>query len=239
MRKFGFAIATALFLASAPVAAQHVEQVHFARGSTGTTIDGTITGRDYIDYQVGLSAGQSFSVSISDRGGTATAYFNVMEPGEDSVAIYNSSTEGQQFEARTAQSGTYTIRVYQYRASGRRGEAASYRLTISATGRGAAHSSDALVSGTPYHATTNIDCVAEPDQPMTSCQAGVIRRGSSATVHVDTPDGGERTILFRGTEAVSSDSEAGMYAERNGDISIVRIGTVEVYEIPIYFVTGG
>lgn len=239
MSRLSIALAGAMMLATVPVMAQHVEQVHFARGSTGTTIDGTIVGRDYIDYQVGLSAGQMFSVSISDRGGSAVAYFNVMEPGEDVVAIYNSSSDGQQFEARTAQSGNYTIRVYQYRASGRRGESAGYRLTISATGSGAAHSSDALVSGTPYHATTTINCVAEPDKPMSSCNAGVIRRGSSATVHVDTPDGGERTILFRGTEAVSSDSEAGIYVERDGDTSIVRIGTVEVYEIPVFFVTGG
>jgi len=222
---------------AAPVQAQHVEPVHFARGATGTTIDGRIVGRDYIDYQLRLSAGQMLAVSLQDRQGTA--YFNVIEPDAGDVAIYNSSTSGQQVEVRTSQSGVYTIRVYQPRAQGRRGERASYRLTISATGAGASHSSDALVSGTPYHATSMIRCVAEPDKPMSSCNAGVIRRDSSATVHVDTPDGGERTMLFRGGEAVSSDSQAGIYTERRGDTNVVRIGTVEVYEIPDAFIFGG
>ncbi|WP_157090855.1 hypothetical protein [Erythrobacter dokdonensis] len=237
MRKFSLVFGAIALATSMPVIAQHVEQIHFARGATGTTIDGTIVGREYVDYQVGLSAGQMFAVSLQERGGSP--YFNIIEPGAGDVAIYNSSVNGQQFEARTTQGGTYTIRVYQMRAQGRRGERASYRLTVSATGRGASHSSDALVSGTPYHATAMIRCVAEPDRPMANCNAGVVRRGSSATVHIDTPDGGERTILFRGGRAVSSDSEAGIYVERRGDSSVVNIGTVEVYEIPDAFVMGG
>ncbi|OBV10580.1 hypothetical protein [Erythrobacter dokdonensis] len=237
MNKFAAIIACVIALAAAPVAAQRVEQVHFARGASGTTIDASIVGEEYIDYHLTLAAGQMLSVSLQDRGGSA--YFNVIEPGAGNVAIYNSSTSGQTFEARTRMAGTYTIRVYQMRASGRRGERASYRLNISATGSGASHSSDVLVSGTPYHATAMIRCVAEPSKPMSSCRAGVTRRGSSATVHVDTPDGGERTILFRGNKAVSSDSDAGIYVERRGDTSVVKIGTVEVYEIPDAFVQGG
>ncbi|MEQ8411216.1 MAG: hypothetical protein RIC51_06810 [Erythrobacter sp.] len=236
MKRFALILSAFATAVAVPVHAQHVEQVHFARGATGTTIDGTIVGRDYIDYQLRLSAGQMLAVSLQNRQGMA--YFNVIEPGAGDVAIYNSSS-GQQMEVRTSKSGVYTIRVYQFRAQGRRGERASYRLTISATGAGASHSSDALVSGTPYHATAMIRCVAEPNKPMSTCNVGVIRRGSSVTVHVDTPDGGERTILFRGGRAVSSDSEGGIYADRKGDTNIVRIGTVEVYEIPDALIFGG
>lgn len=239
MKKIAFLLSPILLLNAAPVLAQHVEQVHFARGATGTTIDGTIVGRDYIDYHLTLSAGQMLSVALQKRGSGADAYFNVIEPNGGDVAIYNSSTGGNTFEARTRQSGAYTIRVYQLRASGRRGERAHYRLVVSATGHGSAHSSDALVSGTPYHATAMIRCVAEPNRPMTSCNAGVTRRGSSATVHIDTPDGGERTILFRGNRAVSSDAQGGLYAERRGDTNVVRIGTAEVYELPDAFIQGG
>lgn len=237
MKKLAYIITPVLLVAAAPVLAQHVEQVHFARGATGTTVDGSIVGREYIDYRLTLSAGQMLSVSLQERGGSP--YFNVMEPGAGDVAIYNSSVNGQKFEVRARQSGAYTIRVYQMRASGRRGERASYRLVVSATGHGATHSSDALVSGTPYHATAMIRCVAEPDKPMTSCNAGVTRRGSSSTVHIDTPDGGERTILFRGNRAVSSDAQGGLYVERRGDTNVVRIGTAEVYEIPDAFIQGG
>lgn len=237
MKKISGAFAMILMVAAAPVLAQQIEQVHFARGATGTTVDGSIVGRDYIDYKVTLRAGQLLSVTLQERGGAP--YFNVIEPRAGDVAIYNSSINGQTFEARTRSAGAYTIRVYQMRASGRRGERASYRLYFSATGHGASHSQDALVSGTPYHATSTIRCVAEQGKSMSNCNAGVIRRGSSATVHVDTPDGGERTILFRGNRAVSSDAQGGLDQSRRGDTSIVRIGTVEVYEIPDAFIQGG
>jgi hypothetical protein len=58
-------------------------------------------------------------------------------------------------------------------------------------------------------------------------------------VHIDTPDGGERSIFFRGGRAVSSDSDSILSVKRSGDTSIVTIGTYEVYEIPDAFVFGG
>lgn len=237
MKRYALAFSSFLLLTTAPSFAQQVQPVHFARGTTGTTIDGSIVGDRYIDYHLSLSAGQMLSVTIRATGGSP--YFNVIEPNAGNVGIFNSSDSGDQFEARTARSGVYTIRVYQMRATARRGARASYRLVISATGSGASHSSDALVPGTPYHATAMVRCVAEPNKPMTSCNAGVVRRGASATVHIDTPDGGERTILFRSGKAVSSDASGRLSVQRRDDTSVVRIGTVEVYEIPDAFVMGG
>ena len=137
MKKIALAAACLLAFTIAPAAAQRVEQVHFARGASGTTIDGSIVGRDYVDYHLTLAAGQMLSVSLQERGGSP--YFNVIEPGAGDVAIYNSSINGQTFEARTRVAGTYTIRVYQMRAAERRGERASYRLSVTAVGGGAAH----------------------------------------------------------------------------------------------------
>lgn len=115
---------------------------------------------------------------------------------------------------------------------------ANYTLTIG-VGGGAA-STDATVPGTGYNATAQIRCVAEPNKPMSSCKAGVKRTGNgSGTVHVTTPDGGSRVISFAAGRAVKSDSQAGMDVQRRGDISVVRIGTVEVYEIPDAFIFGG
>ena len=172
-----------------------------------------------------------------------------MEPGAGSVAIFVGSNSGNQFEVRTGRAGVYTIRVYQMRATGRRGEIARYALSIAARGGGGGaigggtthpvHSRGALVAGTPYHATSMIRCTAQPGRPMTSCKAGVIRRPASATVHIDTPDGGERNILFRQGRAVSSDGQGAFSVTRRGDSSVVRIGRVEVYEIPDVLITGG
>lgn len=230
-----------------PLAAQQVQNVEFPRGSTGTTVNGTIRGEQYIDYQIRLGAGQMFSVSMQGLGGSP--YFNVMEPGAGSVAIFVGSNSGNQFEVRTGRAGVYTIRVYQMRATGRRGEIARYALSIAARGGGGGaigggtthpvHSRDALVAGTPYHATSMIRCTAQPGRPMTSSNAGVIRRPSSATVHIDTPDGGERNISFRGTRAVSSDGQGQFLVTRRPGVSVVRVGRSEVYEIPDEMITGG
>jgi hypothetical protein len=241
------AFVTMMLAIATPVLAQQVHNVTFARGSSGTTVNGTISGEQYVDYRLQLNAGQMFSVKMQGLGGSP--YFNVMEPGSTGQAIFVGSNSGNSFEAETGRSGIYTIRVYQMRATGRRGEIARFALSISARrgSLGAAggqgnhpfHSRDALVAGTPYHATTQIRCVAEPRKPMTSCRAGVIRRATSATVHIDTPDGGERNILFRDGRAVSSDGAARFSATQRGEVSVVRIGTVEVYEIPDVLITGG
>jgi hypothetical protein len=223
--------------------AQEAKPIQFARGTTGSTVTGSIKGEQYIDYRITVGAGQRMDITLQPTKGSP--YFNVMEPGSTDVAVYNSSMNGQRYSGTTAKSGTYTIRVYQLRATGRRGETASYRIMVSVTGAAASSNApshrpaDALVSGTPYHATASIRCRASAGAAMSSCKAGVVRRNASATVHVDTPDGGERSIFFRGGRAVSSDSDNMMAVTRRGDSSIVTIGTYEVYEIPDAFVFGG
>lgn len=223
--------------------AQAVVPIEFARGAASTTVSGVLRGDRYIDYRIALVAGQRLSVSLRTAAGSA--YFNVMEPGSRDVAIYNSSTGDQRFSDRVAKSGAYTIRVYQMRASARRGEMARFSLSVEATGRMSGNSTpthrsgDALVPGTPYHATAMTRCRTAAGMAMSLCKTGVIRRPGSATVHLDTPDGGERTIIFRGGRAISSDSGSPMRVDRRGDTSIIRIGTVEFYEIPDALIDGG
>jgi len=209
-----FAAALISPIAASPALSQTVQPIEFARGTTSSTVHGAIRGNSYTDYRIVVRAGQQMSINLSPMKGSP--YFNVMEPGSKDVAIFNSSTSGQSYTGTTARNGAYTIRVYQMRASGRRGEVADFRLTVSVTGRGAsAHPSapshmpgDALVAGTPYHAMTSIRCRSAMGAAMGFCNAGVIRRPGSATVHLDTPDGGERTILFRNGRPVSSANPA-------------------------------
>lgn len=233
-------ILLALALASAaPVVAQQKTPVSFARGATNTQLAGTIRGREYRDYTVRAAAGQRMRVALVRRGGSP--YFNVLPPGSNDVAVHIGSSAGNSYDGQLDRGGAWTIRVYQMRNEGRRGTVANFRLSISVTGRAAgAAPGDAMVPGTNFNAVGLISCVAEPDKPMSNCRAGVRRTGNGGgTVHVTTPDGGSRVITYRGGRAVASDSQAGIYVERRGDISIVRIGTVEVYEIPDGLVLGG
>ena len=63
--------------------------------------------------------------------------------------------------------------------------------------------------------------------------------GGEATVELQTPDGGQRHIYFKNGRPTSSDANAPMNSTRQGDVNIIRIGAVEVYEIPDAFVVGG
>lgn len=233
-------------LMAAPLSAQAVSPVNFARGTSSTTINGSIQGYRYIDYRVSVRAGQMLKVNMRTLRGSP--YFNVMEPGSKDVAIFTGDVGGSDFEVRTLKNGAYTIRVYQMRASARRNEIAGYRLTIGASGAPASDhpyvpthkTGDAMLPGTPYHATAPVRCKVDFTGRWGECKAGIIRRSNtSATVHLDTIDGGERTILFRDGRAVSSDSETPIRVERWDDTSIISIGQYEVYEIPDALPFGG
>lgn len=107
--------------------------------------------------------------------------------------------------------------------------------------------SDALVPGTPYHATTDINCVFG-EMPHTTCPAGVICQwGEDGTtlVEVTKPDGFKRALFFKdgvayGADSAESDGSAGFEfkLERQGDDSIITYGP-EQYVIPDALVMGG
>ena len=105
--------------------------VTFPRGATGTSIRGTIQGDQTRDYVVRARAGQEMQVDLS---GSDIIFFNVLPPGSDDEAIFIGSNEGNSFGGTLGISGAYKIRVYQMRATARRGETGNFTLTLSVTG---------------------------------------------------------------------------------------------------------
>ena len=103
-------------------------RVQFDSGANSKTVEGSITGREGVDYTLNVKEGQSMNISMATQHGST--YFNIMEPGEEYEAIYNASINGNQFEGVAAKSGDYTIRVYMMRSAARRGETAEYRLEM-------------------------------------------------------------------------------------------------------------
>lgn len=120
---------TILLVAIFPIAAtaQSAVDVRFPKGSSGTTINGSITGDQSISYRLGVSAGQRMSVQLDTS--NSSNYFNVGAPGAPE-AIYNSSIDGNSTSIVIPSSGTYAISVYLMRNAARRGETANYQLTI-------------------------------------------------------------------------------------------------------------
>ena len=74
------------------------------------------------------------------------------------------------------------------------------------------------------------------------CDAFVIRRGYDGTATVDIPgSAGKRSILFVKGKPTASNARAldALASERNGDLTIVKFGSSERYEIPDALLTGG
>lgn len=132
MFALGTIAAVAMPLAFPAMAQIITANVTFPKGATSTAINGTIRGDQTRDYVVRAGAGQVMSVRLN---GAPIVYFNVLAPGSNDEAIHIGSTAGNSFTGTLASSGAYKIRVYQMRASARRGETGSYRLTISVTGK--------------------------------------------------------------------------------------------------------
>lgn len=231
--------ATGLSLAY-PASAQQKTNVTFAKGASSATLTGSIKGDQDDGYTVDARAGQSLTVVLKPTKGSP--YMNITAPGADS-AMFIGSTSSNSFSGPLKVSGPHVIQVYQMRATARRNEIANYTLTIGITGAAAAAfqaNRDAKVAGTNYNATAEVPCITSAGAPKDRCKAGVMRMaGGEATVELQTPDGGQRHIYFNNGRPTSSDANAPMHATRQGDTNIVRIGTVEVYEIPDALVVGG
>jgi len=185
----------------------------------------------------------------------SAAYFNIIDPGERDVASYvgANSDPANSYSATLLKSGDTKIRVYLYRAAAMRGERANVRLSISVTGSGGTATQlpgtpsgsggtatqlpgDALVAGTPYHATGIMSCVVRSNGPVGDCRFGVIRLGGgSAAVSIAKLDGRSRTIIFQRGVPIGFDQAAGepgrLTWTKQGDQTIVQIGGERYYVV--------
>lgn len=217
------------------------QRVQFKPGANSATVQGSIKGYQIVDYILNVKQGQTMNVSLATQHGAT--YFNILEPGQTEVAIFNGSVSDNQFEGTLKKSGDYRIRVYMMRSAARRNEVANYRLEMIVSGNGSSGGGDALVPGTNYNATGNIPCSMGGGQPTTSCRFGVVREGNgNGMVTVTKPDGRTRTIVFENGKATGYDqsqADRGRFsASKQSDLNIIRIGQ-ERYEIPDAVIFGG
>ena len=117
-------------------------------GGDETTISETVTGRDLALYRFTASAGRTVHVTMTSD--NPAAYFNVYAPGsapgDEALAVGEFTNPPNDWTRTLTRSGDYTISVYLYRAAARRGESATFTLTVSVDGDVAEIPSDAVVS---------------------------------------------------------------------------------------------
>lgn len=218
------------------------EKVQFAKGASSAVIKGQLRGDAMVDYLVPAAAGQTLSVKLQKT--NAQNYLNVMPPGSTGSAMFVGDS-GENYSGVLPADGDYIVRVYLMRPAARRGESSNYTLTVGASGKALAPitaSKDALIPGTSYHASAKIKCVPAFETTPRECDAFVIRRGLDGTATIDIPgSAGKRSILFVKGKPTASNAQAmdALTNERKGDVTIVKLGTSERYEIPDALVTGG
>ncbi|MDR3095721.1 MAG: g-type lysozyme inhibitor [Paraburkholderia sp.] len=103
--------------------------VHFARGADSAQLHGTFSGYDSINYEIAAQSGQQMTVKIE---GSRNANFNVFAPGDQpgQSAASGSGYPGKAWSGVLPRTGTYTVQVYQMRASARRGEKVPHDVTF-------------------------------------------------------------------------------------------------------------
>lgn len=220
----------------------HRARISFAKGASGTTVAGMVKGRDTLEYLVGAGAGQHMRVTLASP--SSSIYFNVFAPGKQpgkDEALFIGDTGGNSFEGVLPASGDYIIQVFLYRNAARAGEHAKFTLDVAVD---AAASADAMVPGTQFNATGEINCARDAGQPLRPCKFGVIRgEGGKADLTVFWPDGGSRVIYFeKGAPVRYDESEADGGAKlsftKNADLFSVTIGT-QRFKFPEAAITGG
>ena len=107
--------------------AQAGERIHFAHGNDNTAVEGTVTGSHHRDYVLGARAGQTMSVSLIHKG---SAYFNILPPGGQDVAIFIGSRDGENAGVRLPSDGDYRIRVYLMGDDKDSGRTVPYTLSV-------------------------------------------------------------------------------------------------------------
>lgn len=129
----------AVFSSLSPALAQDdigTEQVRFAAGMSGTTINDSITGYESVLYRIGAEAGQRMKIRLEPS--NAATYFNVYAPGRGpgDEALVNSQFMGPTvpdlniFDGVLPVSGEYTVSVYRMRSAARRNEMSNYMMAI-------------------------------------------------------------------------------------------------------------
>lgn len=248
----GLVLSLALSLGNASLAADGIESrpLRFAKGASSSTVKGTIQGRQTIDYKLRAQAGQTMRLKLSS--GHSGLAFNLLPPGSKDVAI-DGAIEMQNWSGALPADGEYTVRTYLNRAAARRGEKASYTLTVAIDGAAAqsSGSGDATASAATqragegkFNATGPIPCAQYKGQPMGQCTMGVARAGGgTATVVVTHPDGRKRFIFFEKGKAIGADlSQADgnmtFRATKEADLYQINAGD-ERYEIPEAVIFGG
>jgi hypothetical protein len=216
---------------------QSSKSIFFPDGKNSTTVTGTVKGRQYVDYKLNVQSGQTLNVSINSK--STSVNFNVLPPGSQDVAIYNSSINGIKYSGVAETSGLYAIRIYLMGAAESENRSVNFGLTVGLVKP--AVSKDVTVAGTDYNATGKLRSSkgkAAPGSVMSDF--GVKRLGSNfADVYVTYPGSSQKILRFRDGEWICVSNNCTMTYTRNADEWEVIVNGTYHFSIPDAVINGG
>ena len=115
-----------LWLFSTNISAQSKVRVRFAKGTTSTTIKGTVAGYKYVDYIIGAKSGQTMSVNL--KASNAACSFVMFYSDLKNV---DEATEVTEITRNVDVDDNYIVRVLLPRSAARRKESSTFSLKIS------------------------------------------------------------------------------------------------------------
>lgn len=119
--------------AAASVQQRRMQRVVVPPGGT-KTVDGSLNGREIVDYLVPASSGQTLRIELTT--GSSSTSFDVTAPGADS-AMFVGARSGSWFSAKLAKPGDYRVRVSLLPAAARRGAPTRYSISFTLAGASA------------------------------------------------------------------------------------------------------
>jgi len=232
-----------LFLCATPFAhAQAPKQMPltFGPGQTSKTVQGKLVGRQMVDHLIKMKAGQTLSLNFSAK--NLSAGYLIYAPNTE-TAMATSDISGNQATRMMPIDGPVRVRVFINRAAGRRGESTSYSFNAKISGKplpALSGGQDALVPGTPYHATAEVPFEHYLYKDVKKAKAGVIRRGQGGTATLEfTFKDQKRRVLFVKGKAVASDAPVDVMTTTGGDTIVIRVGLDETYRVNQALLYGG
>ncbi len=127
-------VAALVAVATLPAHAQLTSDVTFEPGKSGATLNGAITGQDYLDYRLEAKAGQSltYELKVAETNGNGTIFVNLLPPGSNDVAIYIGSMDVDASETiALPEDGVYTLRTYLMGNDADTGKTVGYAIDLS------------------------------------------------------------------------------------------------------------
>ena len=211
-----------LALNSADVLAKTDPQtITFTKGSDHTSLQGSFTGYNDVQYKLSAKKGQILKFNLTST--QNLAYLNIYAPGNKpgkAEALTIDILDGGKGQISLPSTGQYTLQVYQMRNSARQNKTVKFNLKVQVL--------NATHAPKKFDATGQLPCSLALGQPPHQCQYGVVRAGQgNAELSIFSADKTEYQLQFKQGKLVAPSAST----QKRAKLSLIELKTAERFEV--------